>query len=390
MIIKPQMFTSPDAGNYALSTRDASQRIRPVLPSVVHGSPRFLHEITSMVSWKLRLFGLTFSFEESALAVRPLWRQVGRLFRGVWFAGYHPAEIARLEVWHADKARGEVHMYVSNCDLQSGRRMDLFTNRRDWKQIVALQEAINQLFEFSSPCSVETRRMVRVDWSRVNARNRPQVQQIERNMQRLVSSSRISDQRALISALAERGMKTICSDESSITVSTAAGEIRLVGPVCCEEAGILEIPDWLENETVDPLSELLRLRTIRLTINRRSSGRDLDAGEPASEEEIIALAHERLEWRNELTGTGTDRTHERTDRTHERTDGTSRSPSERAKKCDHGDQTKREQPAEPRESLAIRIAALSSAIGKDSDEMRRRVTRPEQPSGTFNGIKGLA
>lgn len=116
--------------DYGLSLRNHKGQLRAIKPEVLFGDPEEVKAVVRTMECAQRYTAGVFAFAEKSLPQKIKLKIISEHLR-ISFPGLDPARIAVTYIEHGDEGFVELHYWIANIDLQSGKRLNAYFDRAD-------------------------------------------------------------------------------------------------------------------------------------------------------------------------------------------------------------------------------------------------------------------
>jgi hypothetical protein len=228
------IFTHGSGGSsgidYGLSEHDHTGQLRSVLPAVLYGSAEIVKRVVDVSTFAQRYTAGVLAFAESHLPSH-LKRQIIAEHLAVTFPGLDPTRVAALYVEHRDKGFLEIHYWLGNTDLVTGKRLEAYWHRADCPRLKRWVKSVNARFGLADPDDPKHRRLA-VKPKKNQSASRKNIQtEITQDLERRALAGGVRCRQDIEQLLAADGWTISRRSKNFISITRAdlKQPIRLVG-----------------------------------------------------------------------------------------------------------------------------------------------------------------
>lgn len=123
--------------DYGTSDTNHKGERRSVAPRVLYGDPEHVKAVVRTMDCAQRYTSGVLAFAERSLPEK-LKAQIIEEHLRISFPGLDPTRVAAVYIEHADEGFCEIHYWIANLDLVSGKRINAYFHRVDRRRLQAM------------------------------------------------------------------------------------------------------------------------------------------------------------------------------------------------------------------------------------------------------------
>ncbi len=185
---------------------------------VLHGNEELTMSIIKEASKKFKWAWSSgvMSFEEN-LSDEVL-REIAEKHREITFCGLAPDQCNSLYIVHSDKGRSEIHYIAPRMELSSGKSLNLYYVKRDFKKKDLYQDLINLEYGLSSPKASNKRELITQNKKKWATKKTTMRKEIDEAVLNLINAGDVQSRDDIIDFLRENDFEINRTGKESIFV----------------------------------------------------------------------------------------------------------------------------------------------------------------------------